>query len=345
MTLLPFALLAGREWRAIGGGIASSLALLGLGLLPFGVAGYSSFLSILPQFSQWLSVGRWPWGELASTLALLSWFGVPKAIALVVSGVRCPFAGAALTARAWALKSEQRAEILAAATLLVPPYLFTYDALLLTLPLAWLARKQERQAEFIGRLDSRLIAGDCLLQAVSQHDPAGGDARFMGASPAAGSQCRCGRCSALTRCRQGPRADPLVRASALRHDRRAFEVADEARILAKAEDREAVEQIAGDRLVEEQAGLPVLHAAAGIEYRQRAAGRARIRRSDAEIIIGITVADEFGADAEARVGLARQRRRKVDVGPSTSICARSRYRGARRAEARACHRDWSGRGS
>ena len=148
-VLLPFALIAGREWRAIGGGIASSLALLGLGLLPFGVAGYSSFLSILPQFSQWLSVGRWPWGELASTLALLSWFGVPKAIALAVQAC-VAFGGAALTARAWALKSEQRAEILAAATLLVPPYLFTYDALLLTLPLAWLARKQERQAEFIG---------------------------------------------------------------------------------------------------------------------------------------------------------------------------------------------------
>ncbi len=147
--LLPLALLAGREWRAIGGGIASSLGLLALGLLLFGVAGYSSFLSILPQFSRWLSVGRWPWGELASTLALLSWFGVAKWIALVVQAC-VAFGGAAVTARAWALKSEQRVEILAAATLLVPPYLFTYDALLLTLPLAWLARKQERQAEFVG---------------------------------------------------------------------------------------------------------------------------------------------------------------------------------------------------
>ncbi len=146
--LLPLALLAGREWRAIGGGIASSLALFGLGLLLSGVAGYSSFLSILPRFSQWLSVGRWPWGELASTLALLSWFGVAKPIALAVQAC-VAFGGAALTARAWALKSEQRVEILAAATLLVPPYLFTYDSLLLTLPLAWLARKQEQRREFV----------------------------------------------------------------------------------------------------------------------------------------------------------------------------------------------------
>lgn len=147
--LLPLALLAGREWRAIGGGIASSLALLGLGLLLFGVSGYSSFLSVLPKFSQWLSIGRWPWGELASTLALLSWFGVAKSITLAVHAC-VAFGGAAVTARAWALKSEPRVEILAAATLLVPPYLFTYDALLLTLPLAWLARKQEQQAVFIG---------------------------------------------------------------------------------------------------------------------------------------------------------------------------------------------------
>lgn len=148
-VLLPFALVAGREWRAIGGGIASSLALLGLGLLWFGVAGYSGFLSILPQFSQWLSVGRWPWGELASTLAFLKWFGVPKTIALVVHAF-IAVGATAVTARAWALKSEQRVEVLAVATLLVPPYLFTYDALLLTLPLAWLARTQGRQAEFIG---------------------------------------------------------------------------------------------------------------------------------------------------------------------------------------------------
>jgi hypothetical protein len=39
--------------------------------------------------------------------------------------------------------------ILAAATLLIPPYLFTYDALLLTIPLGWLFRQQKGGAAFI----------------------------------------------------------------------------------------------------------------------------------------------------------------------------------------------------
>lgn len=138
--LLPVALLAGREWRAIAGGIASSLALVALGLLLFGAGTYWSFLALLPHFSDWLSAGRWPWGELASPFALLRWFGVPKTPALIVHGF-VALGAAALTARAWALKLDQRTAILAAATLLVPPYLFTYDALLLTLPLAALLRR------------------------------------------------------------------------------------------------------------------------------------------------------------------------------------------------------------
>ena len=147
--LLPVALIAGREWRAIAGGIASSLVLLALGLILFGAASYSHFLAILPHFSRWLSAGRWPWGELASPFALLRWFGVPMAAALAVHAC-IALTAAAVTAWAWAFKSERRAEILAAATLLVPPYLFTYDALLLTLPLAWLVRKREHRLESVG---------------------------------------------------------------------------------------------------------------------------------------------------------------------------------------------------
>lgn len=139
--LLPIALIAGREWRAILGGVVSSLALLGLGLLLFGGSAYSAFLGILPDFTGWLGAGRWPWGELASTFALLRWFGVPDRAALLAHGA-VALVAAVLTARAWALKLDERVPVLAASTLLVPPYLFTYDALLLTLPLAALLRRR-----------------------------------------------------------------------------------------------------------------------------------------------------------------------------------------------------------
>lgn len=146
--LLPVALIAGREWRAIAGGVVSTVALLLAGLLLFGVASYQGFLAMLPQFSQWLSTGRWPWGELASTFALLRACDVPPAPALLIHcGIA--LAAAALTARAWALKLETRVPILAAATLLIPPYLFTYDALLLTLPLGWLFRQRGGDLRFL----------------------------------------------------------------------------------------------------------------------------------------------------------------------------------------------------
>jgi hypothetical protein len=146
--LLPVALLASRAWRTIGAAIASSVVLALLGLLLFGAQSYASFAALLPNFSHWLSAGRWPWGELASSFALLRWFGVPQPIALAVHAA-IALVAAGLTARAWALKLDQRIAILASATLLASPYLFTYDALLLTLPLSALARREGGKGPFI----------------------------------------------------------------------------------------------------------------------------------------------------------------------------------------------------
>src|SRR5207244_8589214 len=46
----------------------------------------------------------------------------------------------------WALRLDTRGPTLAAATLLVPPYLFTYDSLLLIVPMGWIIRKQKHPA-------------------------------------------------------------------------------------------------------------------------------------------------------------------------------------------------------
>jgi hypothetical protein len=61
--------------------------------------------------------------------------------ALAVQGL-VAVAAIALACRAWWLGLEERAPILATATLLVPPYLFTYDALLLVIPMLWLIERQ-----------------------------------------------------------------------------------------------------------------------------------------------------------------------------------------------------------
>ncbi len=146
--IVPVALLAGREWRAIAGALLSSSALAATSLLLFGADVYRGFLHILPQYAQWLGASRWSWAELASPFAMLRFLGTPQSAALVVHSA-IAVAAAAAAARAWALKSDERIPILAAASLLVPPYLFTYDGLLLALPLGRLLCREGGRATFV----------------------------------------------------------------------------------------------------------------------------------------------------------------------------------------------------
>jgi hypothetical protein len=143
-VLLPVAFLAERNWRAIAGAAASSFLLLALAWLVFGSGAYRGFLAITGDYAGFMAGRRWNWSELASLFAFLRFFGVAQAIALAVQGVFA-FAAAVLTWRAWAADDERRIPVLASATLLVPPYLLTYDSLLLILPLATFLRDGKHQ--------------------------------------------------------------------------------------------------------------------------------------------------------------------------------------------------------
>lgn len=135
--LLPVAMLAGREWRVIAGAVASSIALLLLGALLFGPKSYEEFWAILPHYVGLLRDSKEPWNELVSPFALARFAGISQTPALIIHLV-VALAATAATARAWWVKLDQRVPILAAATLLIPPYAFTYDALLIVVPLGWL---------------------------------------------------------------------------------------------------------------------------------------------------------------------------------------------------------------
>ena len=140
-VLLPVAFLAERNWRAIAGAAVSSLALLALAWIAFGADAYRGFFAITGEYAGFMSGSRWNWGELASLFAFLRFIGVAQAVALAAQGLAA-LAAAVLTWRAWAKGHRERVAVLAAATLLVPPYLFTYDSLLLILPLAAFLRDE-----------------------------------------------------------------------------------------------------------------------------------------------------------------------------------------------------------
>ena len=135
--LLPIAMLAGREWRVIGGAILSVCALLLLGLLLFGWSSYRGFFEMMPQVAALLRDGRLPSNALASAFALARSAGLPQSGALLIHAL-VALAATVLTARAWWLRTDERVPILAAATMLIPPYIFTYDALVLIIPLGWM---------------------------------------------------------------------------------------------------------------------------------------------------------------------------------------------------------------
>jgi hypothetical protein len=138
--LIPLALLAGREWRALAGAATAAVVITAVPALLFGPGMMLAWLRLLGEFAARLSGGAWPWAELASPYALFRSIGLDSSPALILHAMLAAFAIFAAWA-SWSRKLEARVPVLAAATLLVPPYLFTYDALLLAIPLAWLSAR------------------------------------------------------------------------------------------------------------------------------------------------------------------------------------------------------------
>jgi len=142
-VLLPVALVAGGHWRAFAGAALSGAALLIVGLMVLGLESYTAFLDLLSTFAGFVTASRWPWHKLASVYALLRYFTVAPALALAVHGA-VAVGATVLVWRAWKGDWDGKVAILAAATLLIPPYLLSYDGLLLAVPVAWLLTEGKR---------------------------------------------------------------------------------------------------------------------------------------------------------------------------------------------------------
>lgn len=141
--LIPLALAAGRHWRAFAGAALSATALLIAPLPLIGADGYPAFMKLASTFAGYVTSGRWPWHELASVYAFLSYFSVPRMVA-IAAHLAIAAGASALAWRAWRADHPGKTATLAAATLLIPPYLMTYDGLLLAVPIAFLLNDARR---------------------------------------------------------------------------------------------------------------------------------------------------------------------------------------------------------
>ena len=145
--LLPVAVIAGRQWRAIAGAAISSVGVLLLGLLAFGTAATAAWLQQMPLFVSIARDGLVGWHKLASVYAAMRQAGLSAELAFTIHGLIAGLAAIAVW-QVWRSKAEPRckAATLAAATMLASPYLFLYDAIILVIPLLWLAKEGGKPA-------------------------------------------------------------------------------------------------------------------------------------------------------------------------------------------------------
>ena len=137
--VLPLALLAGREWRALAGAAASAAGLAALSLLVFGWTPWQAWLANAGLIASIASEGLAGWHRMASVYGALRLAGSGAGLAWTLHAA-VALAAAAAAALLWHRRVELEARVgaLAAATALASPYLFVYDMLILVAPFLWL---------------------------------------------------------------------------------------------------------------------------------------------------------------------------------------------------------------
>jgi len=142
-VLFPLVLIAAAEWKVFFTAGVTAIALAFASWLAFGIESWQAFFHWMPMFSQaFLSEGKAPWWKLQSVLALVRYLGGSEQLAWtcqwIVSGAVA--IGLILMWRSRQVSYPLKAASLAIGTLLITPYLFVYDMMVLAIPVAYLVR-------------------------------------------------------------------------------------------------------------------------------------------------------------------------------------------------------------
>jgi len=140
--LFPIALLAGRCWRTTAAAAATAIAMAAVSALAFGVASWQAFIAWMPTTSRVvLGEGAADWHRLQSVFGFIRAHGGGETFAW---SAQIGLAAALAIAIAWLWRSRQpfalKAAALAAASLMATPYLYTYDLVILAIPVAFMVR-------------------------------------------------------------------------------------------------------------------------------------------------------------------------------------------------------------
>jgi arabinofuranan 3-O-arabinosyltransferase len=140
--LFPLVLIADRRWLTIVVAAAAAIALAVLSWLAFGSASWEAFLHWMPITSRVvLTEGQADWSRLQSLFGLVRALGGSAQLAWMVQVIGS-IAVAAAIVYLWRSRAafDLKAAALAAGTLVVTPYLYMYDLVVLAVAVAFLLR-------------------------------------------------------------------------------------------------------------------------------------------------------------------------------------------------------------
>ncbi|MDB5620151.1 glycosyltransferase family 87 protein [Tardiphaga sp.] len=140
--LFPLVLIAAMQWRVFVAAGVTAVLLAAASWLAYGAESWQTFFHWMPMFSQaFLTEGRAPWGKMQSIFALVRYFRGSEPLGWTFQWIMTAAVAAALV---WLWRSrvryEWKAAALATGTLLVTPYLFLYDVMVLAIAAGFIVR-------------------------------------------------------------------------------------------------------------------------------------------------------------------------------------------------------------
>jgi hypothetical protein len=140
-VLIPLALLATRQWRALAAAALATAGFVGLSLLAFGPATWEAFLRATPLARAALDQELVGSAKMVSVFAAARVLGGSAALAYVAQAAAALVAAigvvARLRGRDAAPDRSGQVALLVVATLCASPFVLDYDLTLLAIPLAW----------------------------------------------------------------------------------------------------------------------------------------------------------------------------------------------------------------
>lgn len=142
-VLVPLVLIASFNWKALIGAATSAIGLLAVAFILFGYEPYRAFLAFIPQTSAIVSEGLVGWDKMAGVFPALRLIGFSNAAAWIAH-ITIALAAAGAACWIWGRYSDPllRGAAFSAATMLISPYLYQYDAMMLIMAFAWLTIRQ-----------------------------------------------------------------------------------------------------------------------------------------------------------------------------------------------------------